>query len=163
VATPTKPRPPPYRIIGWMLTRRFWIVIGAVVVAALAVYSLVAIPVGPTSFHFTLSTSSCECQHTASTNYTFPGRAFVQLYFTSQYIGNVTEYILIVTNPSGQQIVYANMVGGSFGAVNYANVSETFTTSAGGVFEFTLLGAFPAILPPVSAWVNGTYHAPILS
>ncbi|MFZ0831379.1 MAG: hypothetical protein WCB18_01315 [Thermoplasmata archaeon] len=161
-AAPT-PKAPPHRMLGLLLSRRFWIVVGAVVVAALAVYGLVAVPIGPTAFSFTFSTSSCECQHSSSTNHTFPDRAYVKLSFTSHYIGNVSEYILIIHNPAGNEIVYADMVGGSFGTINYANVTETFTTNAGGTFEFTLLGAYPAILPGITAWFNGTYNAPTLS
>lgn len=132
-------------------------------VASLAIYGLVAVPIGPAAFSFRFSTSSCECQKTASTNHTFPDRAYVSLRFTSHYLGSAAEYILIITNPSGTVIVYANMVGGSVGPINYANTTETFTTSAGGTFEFTLMGAYPAILPGVTAWVNGTYTAPTLS
>jgi DUF917 family protein len=133
------------------------------VVAGLAIYALVAVPVGPTPFSFTFSTSGCDCQHTASVNYTVPDKAYVSLTFTSHYIGNVSEYVLIITDPSGTVIVYANMEEGSFGRINYANVTEVFNTNAGGPFEFTLLGASPSTLPEISAWVNGTYHAPILS
>ncbi len=160
---PLNPPKPPSRWIGLLLTRRFWVVVGVVVVAALAVYSLVAIPVGPTPFSFTFATSACECQHSASTNHTFPDKAYVSLTFTSHYLGNVSEYVLIITDPAGVEIVYANMESGSFGHINYANTTETFTTTSGGTYEFTLLGAYPTILPPVTAWVNGTYHAPILS
>ena len=163
MTTAPAPKMPPHRMLGLLLSRRFWIVVGAVVVAALAVYGLVAVPIGPTGFSFTFATSACGCQHSASTNHTFPDRAYVKLSFTSHYIGNVSEYILVIDNPSGTPIVYANMVGGSFGRINYANVTETFTTSAGGTFEFTLLGAYPAILPAITAWVNGTYNAPTLS
>ncbi|MGA7862354.1 MAG: hypothetical protein WCB19_10970 [Thermoplasmata archaeon] len=163
MATSPMPPRPPHRWIGLLLTRRFWIVVGVVVVAALAVYGLVAIPIGPTAFSFMFSTSACGCQHTSSTNHTFPDRAYVSLTFTSRYLGNVSEYVLIITNPSGVEIVYANMVGGSQGRINYANTTETFTTTAGGTFEFTLLGASPAILPGITAWVNGTYNAPTLS
>jgi hypothetical protein len=164
---PTRPRTPPGRWIGLLLSRRFWVIIGVVIVAALAVYALVAIPVGPTSFAFSFGSSSCGCQHTASSNHTFPDDAHVTLRFTSRYIpnptGNASEYVLIVRNPAGQEIVYANMVGGTYGAIGTANTTAMFTTSAGGTFEFTLLGAYPTVLPPITAWVNGTYRAPILS
>jgi hypothetical protein len=162
-----KPPTPPHRWMGLLLSRKFWIVVGAVVVAALAVYALVAVPVGPTAFSFSFANSACRCQHTFSTNHSFPDDAYVSLQFTSHYVLNVTtnasEYVLIITNPSGHQIVYANMIGGSLGNVGIASTTVTFTTSSGGAFEFTLLGAYPSILPPVTAWVNGTYHAPILS
>jgi hypothetical protein len=157
-----KPRTPPHRWMGLLLTRRFWFVVGAVVVVGLVIYALLAVPVGPTSFSFSISTSGCGCEHTASVNHTFPDRAYVALTFSSQYIGNVSEYVLTITDPSGAVIVYANMESGSFGRVNYANTTETFTTTAGGSFEFTLLGASPATLPALTAWVNGTYHAPSL-
>jgi hypothetical protein len=143
------------------------LVVGAVVVAALAVYALVAVPVGPTAFGFSFSTSSCLCQHTSSTNHTFPDDASVSLQFTSHYMtnetGNASEYVLIILNPAGAEIVYANMVGGSLGPESTANVTASFTTAAGGTFEFTILAAYPPVLPPIVAWVNGTYHAPILS
>jgi hypothetical protein len=162
-APPPKAPTPPHRWVGLLLSRRFWTVVGVVVVAGLVLYALVAVPVGPTKFGFAFSSGSCACQHNVSVYHTFPDKAYVQLTFTSRYIGNVSEYILVITNPSGHEIVYANMVGGSFGTINYANTTEDFSTNAGGSFEFTLLGAYPAILPPVDAWVNGTYHAPILS
>lgn len=163
MATTPAPRTPPHRWIGLLLTRRFWFVVGALVVAGLAVYALLAVPVGPTSFGFSFSSNPCGCAHTVSTGFTFPDRAYVALAFTSHYSGNVSEYILIVKNPAGVEVVYADMQGGSFGSINYANVTETFTTSSGGTFEFTLQGASPSSLPELTAWVNGTYHAPILS
>jgi hypothetical protein len=158
---------PPHRWMGLLLSRKFWIVVGAVVVAALAVYALVAVPVGPTPFSFSFANSTCRCQHSYSTNYSFPDHAYVSLRFTSHYVLNVSnnasEYVLIITNPAGQQIVYTEMNGGTLDMIGTANTTATFTTSAGGAFEFTLLGAYPPILPPITAWVNGTYHAPILS
>jgi len=167
MATSPMPPRPPHRWIGLLLTRRFWIVVGVVVVAALAVYALVAVPVGPTAFSFTLSTSACNCQHTASTNHSFPDDAYVSLRFTSHFPGNASgtasEFVLIITNPAGVEIVYANMVSGSYGPISTANATATFTTTAGGNFEFTVLGAYPPTLPGITAWINGTYHAPILS
>lgn len=161
-ATP-KPPTPPHRWIGLLLSRKFWIAVAAVVVVVLVAYSLVEVPVGPFSFSFSWSASACGCQHTVSTNHTFPDRAFVSMSFTSHYLGSPAEYILLVANPNGKLIVYAVMEWGSLGTVNYANVSETFTTTVGGSYEFTIQGTEPLILPGVSAWVNGTYTAPTLS
>ena len=163
MASDPRPRRPPHRWLGLLLSRRFWTVIGVLVVAALAIYGLVAIPVGPTPFSFSFATSACGCQHSVSTTHTFPDRAYVSLDFTSHYLGNVSEYILTVTTPSGAEIIYADMVSGSFGRINYANVTETFTTTSGGTYVFTLVGAYPPLLPGITAWVNGTYHAPTLS
>ena len=159
---PAKPHPP-HRWMGLLLSTRFWVVIGIAVVAVLAIYALVAVPVGPTPFSFSLSSGACGCQRAVFANHTFPDDASVKVVFTSHYTGDVAEYILVVTNPSGKTIVYANMVGGSVGMINYANTTATFGTSGGGVFLFELLGASPLELPPVTAWVNGTYHAPTLS
>lgn len=162
-----KPPIPPHRWIGLLLSRRFWIVVGAIVVAALALYALVAVPVGPTAFGFSMANSACRCLHTYSVNHSFPDDAYVSLRFTSHYLTNSTlqgsEYVLIIRNPSGVEIVYTEMTGGSLGAYGTANTSATFNTNSGGAFEFTLLGAYPTDLPPITAWVNGTYHAPILS
>ena len=153
-----------YRMIGLLFSRKFWIAVAAVVVAALAVYSLVAVPVGPTAFSYKFSTNSCACTLTGSTNLTFPANAYVTLTFSSHYFGAPAEYILLINNPAGVEIVYGVMESGSIGgAINYANVSETFTTTGGGSFEFTLVGIDPLQLPGISAWVNGTYTAPILS
>jgi hypothetical protein len=164
---PLNPPKPPSRWIKLLLSRRFWIVVGVVVVAALAIYAAVAIPVGPTSFHFSWSSSACECQQAASTNHSFPDHADVSLIFTSHYLvnasGNATEYALVITNPSGVVIVYAPTEGGQLGQVGTASVPATFTTTSGGNYEFTILGNYPLILPGITAWVNGTYHAPILS
>lgn len=162
MSTPPTPRPP-HRWIGLLLSTRFWVAVGVAVVAVLAVYALVAVPVGPTAFSFSFGSGACDCQRAVFTNHTFPDRATVDVKFTSHYSGSVAEYILIITNPSGKVIVYANMIGGSVGLTNYANTTATFGSSGGGVFEFELLGASPLILPEVTAWVNGTYHAPILS
>jgi len=151
-----------------VLSRRFWVVVGAVTVAGLAVYGLVAVPVGPTTFGFSLSSSSCGCEHAAVTHFRFPANAFVSLNLSSQYFGAAAEYVLLVNNSAGVEIVYASMETGyssdnfTGNGINYANVSETFLTRAGGSFTFTLLGVDPALLPPVNAWINGTYHAPIL-
>jgi hypothetical protein len=165
--TPLNPPKPPSRWMGLLLSRRLWIVVGVLVVAALAIYAAVAVPVGPTSFSFSWSSSACGCQHTASTNHSFPDHAYVSLTFTSHYLvnasGNASEYVLVVTDPSGTVIVYADMEGGNLGTVGTATVASTFTTTASGSFEFTILGAAPPILPGITAWVNGTYHAPILS
>jgi hypothetical protein len=163
MAVAPKPRTPPNRWIGLVLSTRFWLVVGIIVVAALALYGLVAVPVGPRAFGFSFASAACECERTASTNHSLPDKAYVSLAFTSHYIGNVAEYILVITDPSGTVIVYANMVGGSVGTINYANTTATFTTTAGGAFEFTLLAASPAVLPAVTSWVNGTYVAPTLS
>lgn len=160
-----KPPTPPHKWIGLLLSRRFWVVVGVIVVAALAVYALAAVPVGPTSFSFTFTSSAGP--HTASTNHTFPDDASVSVRFTSHYLpnpsGNASEYILIITNPSGKEIVYTDMVNGFYGPVSTANATATFTTSAGGTFEFTILAAYPSQLPALTAWVNGTYRAPVLS
>ena len=161
-AAPQPPRPP-HRMLGLLLSRRFWFVVGAVVVAALAVYALVAIPIGPRPFTFSLSTSACDCEHSASTQFSFPDRAYVDLHFSSRYVGALSEYILVVTDPSGTQIVYANMNGGTYGTINWANTTETFTTSHGGTFGFELIAAYPTELPAISAWFNGTYNSPALS
>ena len=163
MAAAAAPRKPRFEPISLLLSRKFWIAIGAVVVASLAVYALVAVPVGPTSFSFEFAASACGCQHTTSTNHSFPNHAFVSLTFTSHYLGSVAEYVLLVYDPTGTEIVYAVMEWGAFGAVNYENVSESFTTTAGGNFEFMLLGTEPGILPGLTAWVNGTYNAPTLS
>ena len=163
MTTAPVPKHPPGRWIGLILSRKFWVAVGAVVVALLAVYALVAIPVGPTPFHFKFSVSNCKCQHTVSVNHTLPGHAYIVMQFTSHYIGGPAEYILIVTDPTGVELVYAVMEGGSLGVVNYANVTETFNTNTGGAFNFTLLGTEPVLLPGVTAWVNGTYNAPALS
>lgn len=163
MATPPPKRHPPHRWIGLLLSTKFWVAIGIAVVAVLAVYALVAVPVGPTPFSFGLSSGACGCQRAVFANHSFPDDASVKVDFTSHYTGGVAEYILVVTDPSGRVIVYANMVGGSVGTINYANTTAAFGTSGGGVFEFELLGASPLELPAVTAWVNGTYHAPILS
>ena len=158
-----KPPTPPHRWIGLLLSWKFWTAAAAVVVAILVVYGLVEVPVGPFHFSFSWSASACDCQHTVSTNHTFPGHAFVTMYFTSHYLGGPAEYILLVDNPNGVLLVYADMEWGSLGTVNYANVTETFTATVGGSYEFTLQGVEPLLLPGVSAWVNGTYTAPTLS
>ncbi|MCI4351763.1 MAG: hypothetical protein L3K14_00010 [Thermoplasmata archaeon] len=152
-----------FRLTGLLLSRKFWVAVAAVVVAALAVYGLVAVPVGPTPFSFKFSTNSCDCTHTGSTNYSLPGNAYISLSFSSHYLGVPVEFILLVYNPAGVEIVYGVMQMGSVGgAINYANLTETFTTTGGGVFEFTLEGVDPTTLPGINAWVNGTYTAPIL-
>lgn len=164
-SAPTPPKTPPHRWMGLLLSRRFWVVVGAVVVVALAIYALAAIPVGPTSFSFSFASSAGP--HTASTNHTFPDHASVTLRFTSHYLpnpsGNASEYVLIITNPSGHEILYADMVNGFYGSVSTANATAAFPTGGGGTFEFTILAAYPTQLPALTAWVNGTYDAPILS
>ncbi|MCI4347793.1 MAG: hypothetical protein L3J97_04145 [Thermoplasmata archaeon] len=153
-----------FRLTGLLLSRKFWIAVAAVVVAALVVYSLVAVPVGPTAFSFKFSSNACTCTHTASTNHTFPARAYVTMSFHSHFLGPPVEYILLVYDPAGVEIIYGVMSSGSVGgAINYANLTEVFTTTSGGAFEFTVEGVEPVLLPGINAWVNGTYTAPILS
>lgn len=169
MASPPARRRPPTRWQLLFVSRRFWLVVGSTIVAALAIYGLVAVPVGPQSFSFGISSGNCNCERGAFTNHSFPDAAFVSMTFSSHYYGAAAEYILLVTDPSGGLIIYAPMQTGyssdnfTGNGINYANVSESFSTGAGGAFEFEILGTDPTLLPLIIAWVNGTYHAPILS
>ncbi len=158
---PTPLAPRPKRPLRWriLLSVWFWVVVAVVVAGVLASVLLATVPAGPKPFSVHLENSGCGCG-TVETNHSLPGRATVRMTLALRYTySGPAEFNLVVVAPSGTIVVYAPA---QYGNLGNASVSARFTTTGGGAYAFQVVGAYPLILPPLVAWVNGTYDAPVL-